>query len=410
MRQSDERRTSNKDSMTFHFPICSLTNVTCLFDRSLISSVGSCYTQGEGVACNVTESSCTAPSSWYPPGFVSNYGGCCHCQGDCDHTQETSTNCTYYDYPSSTSRRLSFVEAMDSMKQGEVDEVAYNIQHYANKNKASREADDANRRLSGGSCSYTEVCCMNPSTDECVLMGHPPQGHKDVVLDHCPTSEEGTSGLFSYMVDESETPGRYGDCCGTIAAPVEWSYTDGSSTGADEDGNTGCQKNGTCEYKNVCCYNTWKDHKCYLWEGLPFVDGYGGTRVACPLAQVEGGYVYQQDESDGRNNHCCEEQIDSTPHTFRGAAVDGNLCWLTEPTTTTLADGTLYTGKWIGFMAGDTSDDVLLFTTVTEAEIAGCHIGDWDEKSVNQSDGAATKSGVGALAITAIVVGAFSSM
>ena len=94
----------------------------------------------------------------------------------------------------------------------------------------------------------------------------------------------------------------------------------------------------------MCCYNTFKDHKCYVWKGLPLIAAsYGSGQVACPAAQVEGGYVYQKSETDGRNNHCCEEMVDHTPHNYRGAAVDGNLCWLTSNTTTVLADGTSYT-------------------------------------------------------------------
>ena len=153
--------------------------------------------------------------------------------------------------------------------------------------------------------SYSDKCCKNLSTNECALMGHPPQGHSDVTLDHCPTSSDGASGLFSVLVDENKTTGRHGDCCKEIASSVEWTYTDGSGTGADVDGNTGCQKDGTCAYAETCCYNTFKDHKCYLWKGLPLINNMYGNNVACPEARVDGRYMYKSDDSDGRNNHCC---------------------------------------------------------------------------------------------------------
>jgi hypothetical protein len=238
----------------------------------------------------------------------------------------------------------------------------------------------ANRALSTGSCTYDDVCCENPSTNECVLMGHPPVGHDDVVMDHCPSAGEGASGLFSDMIDESTS--RFNSCCKEQAASVEWTYSTGTSTGADEDGNTGCQRNNSCNYgEQTCCYNTWGDHKCYIYHGLPERDGdYGQTNVGCPAPVGDTGWVYRVDESDGRNNHCCEDMMDSTPVTFRGAAIDGNLCWLNVDHETRLSDCSTYTGKWIGFMEDDTSDDVLVYTSLTQAEEAGCHIGDYEEK------------------------------
>jgi hypothetical protein len=48
------------------------------------------------------------------------------------------------------------------------------------------------------------------------------------------------------------------------------------------DGNTGCQRDNSCNYgKQTCCYNTWGDHKCYIYDGLPELDigDYGQTNI-----------------------------------------------------------------------------------------------------------------------------------
>lgn len=90
--------------------------------------------------------------------------------------------------------------------------------------------------------------------------------------------------------------------------------------------------------------------------------------------------MYGIGEEDGRNNHCCEDMLDVSPNTFRGAAIDGNHCWLKTATTRVISDCSSYTGKWVGFLADDTSDAILEYDTEDEAEAAGCHIGDWEEK------------------------------
>lgn len=223
-----------------------------------LTSVGSCYTHGAdpSVTCNVAAADCEAAGgSPYDPGYVSGtsppppprpdppstppypptsgYSGCCHCDGSCDHTAETGDTCTYPDTPS---RRFL--------------DVAVSTFHYENTLSArAREHIQLNRRLEAegeGTCHYSDKCCKNPLTDDCVLIGHVPVGHSDVVLDHCPTAEEGASGLFSEEVDE--TMGRFGGCCKEEAASVDWEYVDGTSTGADIEGNTGCQRDGSCEY------------------------------------------------------------------------------------------------------------------------------------------------------------------
>jgi hypothetical protein len=85
--------------------------------------------------------------------------------------------------------------------------------------------------------------------------------------------------------------------------------------------------------------------------------------------------------------------LDSNPVTYRGAAIDGNLCWLNVEQETKLSDCSTYTGKWIGFMADDTTDDVLVYTSLTQAEEAGCHIGDYEEKITPECKIELAKSG-----------------
>jgi hypothetical protein len=131
------------------------------------TSKGSCYhghTADPMITCDVAEADCTG--TWYEPGKVGGSNGCCHCEGSCDHTEETGTDCasSYYD---AGSRR--FLRALEEVV---------------------------------GTCTYSDVCCKNPDTNECVLVGNPPQGHSDVTLDHCPTAEEGSSGKFTVMIDE----------------------------------------------------------------------------------------------------------------------------------------------------------------------------------------------------------------
>ena len=38
------------------------------------------------IKCNVKEDDCDG--HWYPPGYVSNTTGCCHCEASCDHDAE----------------------------------------------------------------------------------------------------------------------------------------------------------------------------------------------------------------------------------------------------------------------------------------------------------------------------------
>ena len=99
--------------------------------------------------------------------------------------------------------------------------------------------------------------------------------------------------------------------------------------------------------------------------------------------------------------------LDHTPITYRGAAADGNLYWLTTDTNTTLSCGSEYTGKWIGFKAGDMSDAVLQYTNVAAAEAAGCHIGDWPEKldSDNNIYGGASAKGPKGGVLSAVAIG-----
>jgi len=132
----------------------------------LPQSKGSCYhshTADPMITCDVAEADCIA--TWCEPGKVGG-SGCCHCDGSCDNTEETGTDCasSYYDVGS---RR--FLRALEEVV---------------------------------GTCTYSDVCCKNPDTNECVLVRNPPQGHSDVTLDHCPTAEEGSSGKFTVMIDE----------------------------------------------------------------------------------------------------------------------------------------------------------------------------------------------------------------
>ena len=59
------------------------------------ASQGACYNADGtyGVTCNVAEADCTG--SYLAPGSI--YGGCCLCEAGCDHSAETSTDCSYYD-------------------------------------------------------------------------------------------------------------------------------------------------------------------------------------------------------------------------------------------------------------------------------------------------------------------------
>ena len=45
---------------------------------------------------DVAAADCGDGKAHYEPGFVGS-SGCCHCEASCDHSQETSTDCTYYD-------------------------------------------------------------------------------------------------------------------------------------------------------------------------------------------------------------------------------------------------------------------------------------------------------------------------
>ena len=60
------------------------------------TSGGSCYTyMTHEVMCDVTSSICNGVQGgyWYPPGYISSYGGCCLCDHGCDHSAETGTDC-----------------------------------------------------------------------------------------------------------------------------------------------------------------------------------------------------------------------------------------------------------------------------------------------------------------------------
>ena len=67
------------------------------------ASVGSCYdSTTHVVTCDTDNTTCvTSGNYWYAPGYMSSYSGCCHCDSGCDHSAETSTDCSYYDTPSS---------------------------------------------------------------------------------------------------------------------------------------------------------------------------------------------------------------------------------------------------------------------------------------------------------------------
>ncbi|CAH0379283.1 unnamed protein product [Pelagomonas calceolata] len=62
-------------------------------------SQGSCYDgTTHVVTCFIDNVTCAAMGNTpYEAGFISNYGGCCHCNSNCDHTKETGTDCSYYD-------------------------------------------------------------------------------------------------------------------------------------------------------------------------------------------------------------------------------------------------------------------------------------------------------------------------
>ncbi|GMH62693.1 hypothetical protein TL16_g03531 [Triparma laevis f. inornata] len=376
-----------------------------------ITSVGSCYIHGgdPSTTCNVAEADCTGTS--YAPGYVSGYSGCCHCLGNCDHTAETDgADCTYPDDPDA--RRLSFVDdyeaeamALENKKYKDLKDM-----EFWTMNKARRDAileEQSQRKLAGWpfGCKYSDVCCKNPTTGDCVLMGYPPAGHDDVDMNHCPTADEGASGLFSEHVNETLI-GRWGDCCKEEANSVEWTYEDGTSTGADIDGNTGCQRDGTCDYGDeVCCYNTFLDHKCYIYKGLEkqAQGNYGQTNVGCPVPPGDG-WVYESSEEDGRNNGCCEDMTTSMPHNFGGEAVDGQPCFIEGVKTQLLADCTEYTGGWIGYIKGadpSPTNAGFVYAHETAAVEAGCNMGDWASKRadgcnfdvLNLSGGAARMGG-----------------
>ena len=58
---------------------------------------GSCYDSTTyTIACGVPEDDCTG--SWYEPGYISSWSGCCDCACGCDHASEWATDgCTYND-------------------------------------------------------------------------------------------------------------------------------------------------------------------------------------------------------------------------------------------------------------------------------------------------------------------------
>ncbi|GMI24406.1 hypothetical protein TeGR_g12430 [Tetraparma gracilis] len=397
---------------------------TCAYPDT-VTSVGSCYTHGAdpSVTCNVAAADCEAAGgSPYDPGYISGYSGCCHCFGDCDHSAETGDSCTYTDAPVVPEPELEpeeltsvgscymhgadpsvtcNVAAADCEAAGGSPydpgyvrrflDVAVSTFHYENTLSArAREHIQLNRRLEAegeGTCHYSDKCCKNPLTDDCVLIGHVPVGHSDVVLDHCPTAEEGASGLFSEEVDE--TMGRFGGCCKEEAASVDWEYVDGTSTGADIEGNTGCQRDGSCEYLGqTCCYNSAGDHRCWLYEGLPLLPGTYGGMAACPMPSGPQGWIYQVDESDGRDNHCCEDLGDFVmPPNFRTQALDGNPCFVTTAKRTTkLGDCTDFTGHFAGYALTDyVSSDIHIFADDAAAVAAGCTLGEHPEKIVDCS-------------------------
>jgi len=103
--------------------------------KDFSESRGSCYYSledfhiGHAVFCDVSEIECcgypdcssrdlgnrgkfqngtTSGHYWYPPGYVSGMGGCCHCHSSCDHSLETKEDpsmCTYYDVTSTSCQR-----------------------------------------------------------------------------------------------------------------------------------------------------------------------------------------------------------------------------------------------------------------------------------------------------------------
>ena len=63
-------------------------------------SVGSCYDSSTHVVtCNVEDDDCSG--SWYAPGYVSGYSGCCHCQASCGNVTADCAD-SYYDDPCPT--------------------------------------------------------------------------------------------------------------------------------------------------------------------------------------------------------------------------------------------------------------------------------------------------------------------
>ena len=66
-------------------------------DGPAATSQGSCYEFAtHTVTCDVAAADCVGGKAHYEPGYVGS-SGCCHCDASCDHSQESGTDCTYYD-------------------------------------------------------------------------------------------------------------------------------------------------------------------------------------------------------------------------------------------------------------------------------------------------------------------------
>lgn len=240
-------------------------------------------------------------------------------------------------------------------------------------------------------CTYSQVCCeqgtwgtanQNDNIAQCAMFGYTRTGHSRPKLGFCPSVAQGGGGIYTKLVNESN--GRAANCCANIAAglvgnenstvPTEWDY-DGIRNGL-----VGCSQSNTCAYGNQqCCYNTFNgDHQCYLWENLPLIKKtYGSGFARCPTPTGDG-WVSPIGEEDGRQNHCCEDLPGTSPICFQGLAVSGNQCWLegNQIKQTTMPDGSVYTGSWIGFKPDDVEKYQVLTYLTEEAAVAdGCVLG-----------------------------------
>jgi hypothetical protein len=195
---------------------------------------GSCYDSStHEVSCGVMASECAGSS--YEAGYVSGRNGCCHCKTNCDHSMETSTDCSYYDAPTESAGCYN-LNGMHSVKCSfNADEAVTEEECTAGDGTFLRETDSCAERLMSGGC-YD----MTTHTVTCAWFGE--------------TTKETCTGVWMPEYSAVSHPNSAGSTCMDRIDAVWFSgcYSGPPDLGADS---MTCLNKG--EVTEATCTGTW---------------------------------------------------------------------------------------------------------------------------------------------------------